>query len=408
MELVSLLLVAATGLLFFYFLNKSIQRRRPPGPLCLPVIGSLFHKRQNEKLFQYSMRLKQQYGDIVYCKIGQQEIIYLNSYDVIKETLIDNSSLYAGRPNNATLMEFTYKHGILAAEGSLWTEHRRFALRVLRDFGFARTKSQEICLEECRNLVEYLQSHEGEPLELSSVMAKVVANVISCMCFDEHSGTDDENFDTYLENLQAVTQVGGIYDMLFVYFPMLRYIPGIQKLGVHSRKDKFQSMYNLINKKIEAHRATLSEDDNASPRDFLDAFLLEQRRRERSEGSDKHTFTDLQLLRVLVELFAAGTDTTANTLRWAILLTAAYPEHQTALFSEIEQVVGPHRSTMPSDRPQLHFLMAFLEEVQRWSTLVPLALRHRVTQDTTLHGYFISKDAFIMPNIYAVSKVPHF
>jgi cytochrome P450 len=74
---------------------------------------------------------------------------------------------------------------------------------------------------------------------------------------------------------------------------------------------------------IEENKATLNSDE---ARDYIDDFLVEQSKK----GPDS-TFTDLQLNVTMSDLFRAGGETTATTLRWAILLVSWHPEVQKKL-----------------------------------------------------------------------------
>jgi len=55
------------------------------------------------------------------------------------------------------------------------------------------------------------------------------------------------------------------------------------------------------------------------------------------------TFTDIQLKTTINDLFAAGGETTATTLRWAILLISKHPNVMKRLQEEIDSVVGRDR-----------------------------------------------------------------
>lgn len=55
---------------------------------------------------------------------------------------------------------------------------------------------------------------------------------------------------------------------------------------------------------------------------------------------------ELDLMRIIFDLFAAGFDTTANTLRWVFLYMARFPEVQRRIQQQIDEVVP--RDTLPS------------------------------------------------------------
>ena len=52
----------------------------------------------------------------------------------------------------------------------------------------------------------------------------------------------------------------------------------------------------------------------------------------------------------LGDLFVAGGETAATTLRWAILLLSYYPDVQQKMQSEIENVIGKERRPTLEDR----------------------------------------------------------
>lgn len=55
-------------------------------------------------------------------------------------------------------------------------------------------------------------------------------------------------------------------------------------------------------------------------------------------------------------MFVAGTESTASTLKWAILFLAGRPEFQDRLYSEIINSIGKDRMPSLEDRLQMPFL----------------------------------------------------
>jgi len=63
-----------------------------------------------------------------------------------------------------------------------------------------------------------------------------------------------------------------------------------------------------------------------------------------------YIFKDDNLVVSMGDLFVAGGETTATTLRWAFLLLSWHPEIQKKLQDEIDSVVGPERLPTLEDR----------------------------------------------------------
>lgn len=93
----------------------------------------------------------------------------------------------------------------------------------------------------------------------------------------------------------------------------------------------------------------------------MDHFLIEQERRKDDPDS---TFTDKQLTAILMDAFAAGSETTATTLRWAILLLCKHPTVQQKLQEEIDRVVGRDRNP-------------YLEDQNKYKTIDPCTLERK-------------------------------
>jgi cytochrome P450 len=76
-------------------------------------------------------------------------------------------------------------------------------------------------------------------------------------------------------------------------------------------------------------------------------------------------FSDAQLVNVLFEFWGAGLESTATTLRWAMILLVAHRDVQTKLQQEIDAVIGRDRSPTMDDKMKMPFATATLLELQR-------------------------------------------
>lgn len=134
-------------------------------------------------------------------------------------------------------------------------------------------------------------------------------------------------------------------------------------------------------------------------------------------------YHDDNLLYSVTNLFAAGTDTTATTLKWCILYMAKFPHIQGTetqfqahfidfilkllimhplplnLFlifylervqEELSRVIGS-RQVQTEDRKNLPYTDAVIHESQRFANIVPMALPHTISTDIIFQGYFIKE-----------------
>uniref|UniRef100_UPI0009B49FB6 cytochrome P450 2K4-like n=1 Tax=Monopterus albus TaxID=43700 RepID=UPI0009B49FB6 len=109
-----------------------------------------------------------------------------------------------------------------------------------------------------------------------------------------------------------------------------------------------------------------------------------------SSGITNSHFNDVNLMTTVRNLFIAGTETSATTLRWGLLLMAKYPKIQDQVQEEVNRVIGS-RQVQSEDRKNLPFTDAVIHETQRLANIAPVAGPHRMSQDVTFQGHFIKK-----------------
>lgn len=81
------------------------------------------------------------------------------------------------------------------------------------------------------------------------------------------------------------------------------------------------------------------------------------------------------------------------------------PNVQKRAQEEIDRVVGTSRLPDMSDRENLPYINAVVNEVLRWHPVTPLGVTHAASEDDTYNGYFIPKGSILVSNIWCVSHL---
>ena len=113
-----------------------------------------------------------------------------------------------------------------------------------------------------------------------------------------------------------------------------------------------------------------------------------------------------QLGFMIGEMFTAGTETTANTLRWAMVYLLHHPEVYQHLQREVDEVVGPSRMPTMADKQSMPYTEAVICEVQRMADIVPLGVPHACHSDVTLRGYSLPAGTVVLPILHAAHRDP--
>ncbi|XP_066548410.1 cytochrome P450 2J4 isoform X3 [Amia ocellicauda] len=119
---------------------------------------------------------------------------------------------------------------------------------------------------------------------------------------------------------------------------------------------------------------------------------------------EDHTsgFNEENLLYCVLDLIAAGTETTSNTLLWGLLYMAKYPEIQEKVQDEIDGVIGQERQPSMDDRPSMPYTYAVIHEIQRFGNIVPFTPPRMSNKNTTLAGYDIPKGVIVLPMLMPI------
>ncbi|KAM9354931.1 cytochrome P450 2K1-like [Pholidichthys leucotaenia] len=399
---VSLVGALITLLILYFILSSSFYSKKhgkePPGPTPLPLLGNMLQLDMKKPHDSY-MELAKKYGSVFTVYLGPKKVVMLTGYKAVKEALIDYDEVFQGRDIVQIMGEVTQGNGIVWSNGDSWKEMRRFAMTNLRDFGMGKKACEDKIIEESHYLREVFHKFKGEAFDPAQSLTYAVSNIISSIVYGSRFEYDDPEFTSLVDSTCRSIQLSTspsiqMYNMFPWLFKWIADRKEFHRLTAHSIKQNL-SIFSQLKKTLNPQKC----------RCFVDAFLVRKQNLEES-GITNSNFHDGNLVMTVRQLFGAGTETTATTLRWALLLMAKYPQIQDQVQEELRNVIGDAQVQI-ADRKNLPFTDAVIHEIQRLSSISPMALPHKTTRDVIFQGHFIKKGTTVFPLLPSVLHDPN-
>ncbi|XP_068136120.1 cytochrome P450 2K6-like [Hyperolius riggenbachi] len=365
----------------------------PPGPPGLPIIGNL-HQLNLKKLHVSLLEFANKYGPVYSIQMGPSKIVVITGYEAVKDALVNHAEEFGERGKIRILQDMDKDLGITHSQGENGKVMRRFALTALRDLGMGRRSIEERIIEECEHLIKNFASFKGKPFNNMLIIYAGVANIIVSILLGHRMDYDDPQFKRLLNLIYEIFRLAGSKMVrLYNIFPIFGFLPGGHKTFIKHGEEFLE----FVNKTFVKYQKNLDENDRRS---FIDSYLLRQKD---EAGKPRSYFHNENLTIVVKNLFSAGTETTATTLRWGLLLMMKYPDIQEKVQDEISRVIGSAQP-MYSHRLQMPYTNAVIHEIQRFADIVPLNGAHETTKDVMFRGYFIPKETYIIPLLSSVLR----
>ncbi|KAM9477418.1 cytochrome P450 1B1 [Clarias gariepinus] len=378
-------------------LVRTWSARTLPGPFPWPLIGNAAQMGNYPHI--YFTRISRRYGDVFQIKLGNRPVVVLNG-DAIRQALVQKGVDFAGRPDFASFRYISSGRSMAFGNYSEWWKvHRRVAHSIVRKFttGNPDTKStiENHVVSEVKELISHFlrETRTHGYFQPHKYLVVSMANIMSALCFGKRYSYDDTEFQQVVGRNDKFTQTVGAGSIVDV-MPWLQYFPNPIKSLFDQFKELNAEFYEFVLGKVMEHRKTM---ESSIVRDMTDALITSMDRGLLDEKYVPPTITDI---------FGASQDTTSTAMQWIVLLLVRYPDIQKRIQEEVDKVVD--RSHLPSfeDLPRLPYVMAFIYEMMRFSSFIPVTIPHSTTTNTSINGYHIPKDTVVFINQWSLNHDP--
>lgn len=308
--------------------------------------------------------------------------------------------IFSNRPKLSIPDKLTYgsRDVAFAPYGDHWRHMRTICvlhlLSAKRVQSFCRVRE-----EETSAMIEKIRAQRETTVNLSDALVELTNDVVCRVAFGRKYDDDGEGrrFKMFLRMFMELLGTSNIGE----------YISWLAWIGkVDGTDRKVQEVVRLLDEFLEDvlkdHRCKEKQRkgvlDDGDTSDFVDILLEVQR--DSRQGSP---MGDDTIKALIMDMFAAGTDTTSSILDWTMIELLRNPRTMEKFQTEVRKVSG---EITEGDLENMPYLKAVIKESLRLHSPVPLLVARESIQDTKVMGYDIAKGTRVLINAWAIGRDP--
>lgn len=390
-------------LLCFLTLRKTSSTNLPPGPPSLPIIGHLH--LLGEFPHQSLLKLAKIYGPLMRLRLGSVPAVVASNPEMARAILQTHELAFASRPPSSVAKYCLFDCSDIgfAPYGPYWKLVRQFCAAGLfsaKTLEASRPLRQEEMLLLAQSI--FMDFKMGKAVPIRSRLLATANNIISRMALRKRfselgvASCQDPSANI-MDLLNEVVSLIGVFNI----GDFVPYLQWMDLQGYVKRMKTVGRKFKTIFQEVIDVRRDLRRVDSSPPNNLLDVLLSHAENNSLKDVS----ITDDNIKAILVNMFAAGTDTASTTVEWVFAELFRNPAIVQHLQTELDSQVGKERFVEESDIANLPYLRAVVKETMRLhppETVLPRKLSTAIR----IANYDLGEGTTAFINVYAIGRDP--
>ncbi|KAL2326957.1 hypothetical protein Fmac_020384 [Flemingia macrophylla] len=382
-----------------------IKSRLPPSPRALPVLGHLYllTKLPHQSFHNISSR----YGPLVYLLFGSKACVLVSSPEMARQCLKTHETCFLNRPKRTNVDYITYGSSdfVLAPYGPYWRFMKKLCMTKLLG---VRMLHQHLPIrkEETRLFLKIMMQRASlcEEVNIGKELSMLANNIITRMALRRRCCDVEGEGRQLIELVKEMSELGGKFNL----GDMLWFVKKLDLQGFGKRLESVRYSYDVIMERImKEHDDAIRKKkemggDDEGVMDLLDVLLDIY-----NDESSEIRLTRENIKAFIMNMFGAGTETSATTIEWALAELINHPNIMAKAREEIDLVVGNNRLVEESDIANLPYVQSIVKETMRLHPTGPLIARQTI-EDCNINGYNIPANASVFVNVWAIGRDPNY
>ncbi|CAN6234724.1 unnamed protein product [Urochloa humidicola] len=415
----SLLLLLPLLLLFVLLRSFSIsgpwrgrgRKRLPPSPPALPLIG---HVHLIGALPHVSLRsLAVRHGgceDLMTIRLGAVPTVVASSARAAQAVLRTHDQSFASRVRSVCgdVLSYGPSDIVFAPYGERWRLAKKLAtthlLSAKKVQSYRAAREEEVAL-----VIDKIHGAAATPtvVDMSALLSKFTNDMV-CRAVAGRSFRVEGRDRVFRELIDEGLALLSGFNLENFYPGLARAAGGMLVRSARRNAERQRDGWDrLLDKVIDEHRsererALAAQNEDGGGRDqesdFISVLLSVQ---------DEYGLTRDSIKAILVNMFAAGTDTVYLVLEFAMAELMLHQEAMAKLQQEVRSSIPKGQNTInENDLIRMTYLKAVVKETLRLHPPSPLLVPHSCLEDCDVESFHVPAGTTVLINVWAIGRDP--